>query len=55
MNKKEILQQLDLWIKHSEEHAKVFQELNIETFAISSNAMALAYKNVKKLILKKND
>ena len=55
MSNKDILEQLNKWIAHSKQQAKVFEEMNMEMSAISSNAMALAYENVKKLILKKND
>lgn len=55
MSNKEILEQLNKWIAHSKEQSKVFKDMNMEISAISSNAMALAYENVKKLILKNND
>ncbi len=49
----EILIQLDKWIEQCEVQNEIFDKNKLITAAISSQAMAQAYRNVKQLIQKK--
>ena len=49
----ELITKLNKLIKNSEEKEKIFEEHNMVSSELTSNAMAFAYKYVKKLIIDK--
>jgi hypothetical protein len=51
-NSLNLLTQLDKWIEDCENMLEVFKENNMDVAEISSQAMALAYKNVKNILPK---
>lgn len=45
-----IISQLDKWIEDCEKQTEIFTKENLMTSAMSSQAMAQAYRNVRQLI-----
>ena len=50
-----LVKQLDEWIDSCKEQAKAFKQRDMTVSEISSEAMGVAYTNVKKLITKEHD
>jgi hypothetical protein len=51
MKNSELIKQLDVWIEGCKLQAKLFQKEGMEISWISSDAMAIAYNNVKQLLV----
>ena len=53
--KDSLVKQLDEWMDACKEQAKAFKQRDMTVSEISSEAMGVAYMNVKKLITKEHD